>query len=152
MRKQNEVRYIVTDIVAIDVIRINNKSEAYLQATAHGWGVVDIDENGTFFCDEDSRAILVNNQGEQRFISPYTELNRKEWFKQAECSVILQSDSCGYSFWEKEKGLVKIFVTRNENGLIESFRLVDWTENSLYEDEEEITFEDLPEVDPYTEY
>lgn len=100
MRRLNKVKYMVTDMDAINVVRINSKSDAYRQATGNGCGVVD-------------SAILVNNQGEQCSISPDAELDQKEWFKQTECSVILMSDSHGFSFWEKEKGLVKIFATHN---------------------------------------
>ena len=33
MKKQNEIRYIVTDVVSIPVIKLNSKTEAYKQAT-----------------------------------------------------------------------------------------------------------------------
>ena len=38
---KNEIRYIVTDIVSIPVVRIAKKSEAYKDATKAGWGVVE---------------------------------------------------------------------------------------------------------------
>ena len=149
MKRQNEVRYFVTDIVAIPVLRIVRKSEAYRQATGEGWGVVDTDSDGELYCDEDSSATLVNGNGQYCGIFPYEDLCRKEWFKQAECAVILQSDACGFSFWENEKGLVRFYITRDENGFIDGYRLADWTENP-YDGEEPIDFDELPAVDPYS--
>lgn len=149
---KNELRYFVTDIVAIPVIRIAKKSDAYKQATKDGWGTVYIPyENGEpteLICDEDSYAELINQYGQYNFIYPYEELNPKEWFKQAECQAIIMGDSCGFSFWEKEEGSVKFFVTYDENGFIDSYRLTDWTDKP-YDGEVEISFKELPEVDIY---
>lgn len=147
--KKSECRYLVTDIVAIPILRIYKKSEAYRQATKEGWGVVDTDKDGSLFCDEDSSATLINQYGKQFCIFPYNELNRKDFFNQAECDVIIQSDSCGFSFWEKENGLVKILVTYDENGYIDNYRLTDWTDTIIYDDEQLIDFESLPETDSY---
>lgn len=153
MKKQSEIRYFITDMVAIPIIRINKKSDAYKQATKDGWGTVYIPyENGeptTLICDEDSSATLINSYGQQCCISPYEELNPKEWPKQAECVAIITTDSCGIAFWEKEKGNIKIYVTYDENGLIDNYRLADWTETVIYNGEILINFEDLPENDPY---
>ena len=41
MKKQNEVRYIVTDVVSIPVFRLARKTEAYRQAVKPGWGTVE---------------------------------------------------------------------------------------------------------------
>ena len=41
MKKQNEVRYIVTDVVSIPVFRLVSKTEAYRQAVKPGWGTVE---------------------------------------------------------------------------------------------------------------
>lgn len=144
---KNELRYLVTDIVAIPVIRIVKKSEAYKQVTKDGWGVVYTPyvngEPTTLICDEDSSAVLINQYGQQCIIAPYEELNPKEWFKQIECQAIIQSDSCGFSFWEKEEGSVKLYVTYDKNGFIDSYRITDWTEEP-FDGEIEIMFEELP--------
>jgi hypothetical protein len=140
---KNELRYFVTDIVAVPVIRIAKKSEAYKQVTKDGWGIVYTDQNETLICDEDSSAVLINQYGQQCCIFPYEELKPREWFKQAECQAIIQSDSCGFSFWEKEEGLVKLYVTYDENGFVDSYRITDWTEEP-FDGEIEIMFEELP--------
>ncbi len=152
MKKQNECRYIITDIVAIPIVRINKKSEAYRQVTSDGWGIVYKDQNDILICDEDSHGVLVNSYGKQCCIFPYEELKPKEWFKQAECNVILQGDSCGFSFWEKEKGLVKIYITKDENGNIDNYRITDWTDNIIYDNEELIEFEELSKTDPFSKW
>lgn len=144
MKVTSECRYIKTDIVSIPIIKIFKKSEAYRQATKPGWGTVDTDKNDILYCDEDCHAVLVNDYGRQCLIFPYEELEPKEWFKQAECEAILTGDSCGYSFWEKEEGLIKIYITKNEEGIIENYRIADWTEKVIYDGEELISFEDLP--------
>ena len=38
---KNEIRYIVTDVVSIPVIRIASKCEAYKMVTKPGWGLVE---------------------------------------------------------------------------------------------------------------
>lgn len=165
--KKNETRYIVTDVVSIEVIRIANKGEAYKQATKPGWGVVEwysevtendcigrpvtrmvpvnrdrSDKTQVMYCDEDSSATLYPKCGREFCISPYEEINLKDAPTQAETEVIIQSDSCGFSFWAKEVSDVKIFVTYDENGLIDSYRLDNWT-GKPYDGETEISFYDL---------
>jgi hypothetical protein len=140
---KNEMRYFITNVVAIPVLRIAKKSDAYKQATKPSWGVVDTDSDGNLFCDEDSHAILINKYGQSNLIYPYETLNPKEFYKQIECQVIIQGDSCGFSFWEKEEGDVKFFVTYDENGFIDTYRLAYWAEKP-YDNEVEIKFKELP--------
>ena len=148
MRKDNEIRYIVTDVVSIPIMRLVRKSDAYQHATKTGWGIVDVDKNGDLYCDDDSTAVLINGYGEERGIYPYEKLDRRGWFKQSECDVILLSDSCGCCFWEKEKGLVKIYITKDDDDIINGYRLAFWTEKT-YDDEIEVNFEDLSKIDPF---
>ncbi len=138
MKKQNEVRYIVTDVVSIPVFRLASKTEAYRQAMKPGWGTVEwysaadgyknpvsrdcSDKTQQLVCDEDSSADLYTKNGGYSGISPYEEINTKEMPKQAECAAIIHSDSCGYDFWT-EDGQIRIFVTYDANGLIDSYRL-----------------------------
>lgn len=145
MKVTSECRYIKTDSASIPIIKIYKKSEAYRQATKDGWGTVYTNnQSNDLICDEDCHAVLINQYGKQCLIFPYEELKPKEWFKQAECNAIITGDSCGYSFWEKEEGLVKIYITKNEEGIIEDYRIADWTENVIYDGEELISFKDLP--------
>lgn len=143
---KNELRYLITDIVAIPVIRIAKKSDAYKQATKDGWGTVYTPyENGEpteLICDEDSSAVLINKYGKQCCIFPYEKLNPKEWYKQIECQAIIQSDSYGFAYWEKEEGSIKIYVIYDENGFIDTYRLTDWTDKP-YDGEVEISFKEL---------
>ena len=146
MRKVSEWRYFVTDSVAIPVCRIGKKSDAYNQATGDGYGVVYTDRDGHYICDEDCTARLIDEFGNECGIYPNEELNRRQWFKQAECKAIITSDSCGLSFY----GDVKICVTYDVNGLIDTYRVTD-INDGLYEGETVVKFEDLPEEDPYSE-
>jgi hypothetical protein len=155
---KNICRYFVTDIVSVGIVRIGNKSEAYRQVTGPGWGVIDWfsetnnytrsvnrdknDKSQKLYCDEDSSAVIYSNYGKEFVISPDEEIVLKNCPKQSETIAIIQSDSCGFSFWEKEKGNIKIFVTYDENGLIENYRLDNWN-GKPYEGETEIQFEDL---------
>ena len=144
MKNIYDTRYLDCDGTWIPIQKILKKSEAYRAATGPGWGTVDTDKDRTWFCDEDSHAILVDKFGKYTFISPYEELNPKTWPKQAECAAILLGNGNGDMFFEQEKGLVRICVTRNSDGIIVGFRLSDWTEGAPYEGEELIEFEDLP--------
>jgi hypothetical protein len=146
MKKISECRYFVTDSVAIPVIKIGKKSDAYKQATGDGYGVVYTDKSNVLICDEDCTARLVDEFGNECGIYPNEELNRKRWFKQAECKAIIISDSCGLNFY----GDVKICVSYDSNGLIDTYRVTDLTDG-LYEGEVIVNFEDLPEEDPYFE-
>ena len=160
MKKQNEVRYIVTDVVSIPVFRLVSKTEAYRQAVKPGWGTVEwysaadgyknpvsrdrSDKTQQLVCDEDSSADLYTKNGGYFGISPYEEINTKEMPKQAECAAIIHSDSCGYDFWT-EDGQIRIFVTYDANGLIDSYRLEYGADVQPYDGETEIRFEDLYE-------
>jgi hypothetical protein len=58
------------------------------------------------------------------------------------------SDSCGYNFWAKGDGDVKIFVTYDENGLVDNYRLDNWM-GKPYDGETEITFDKLQSQEEY---
>ena len=75
-------------------------------------------------------------------MSSLDELTMKDVPKQAEVEAIIISHANGYDFYAKDDGDVKIFVTYDENGLIDDYRLEDWSEKP-YDWETEITFEDL---------
>ena len=170
MKKQNEIRYIVTDVVSIPVIKLNSKTEAYKQATKPGWGTVEWysaadgyknpvfrdrkDKTQELACDEDSHADLYTKNGGYFGIYPYEEINTKEMPKQAECAAIIASDSCGFTFWAEDFSQIHIFVTRDENGLIDTYRL-GYGDERPEEGETEISFDDLyqqPEGDYREEY
>ena len=160
MKKQNEVRYIVTDVASIPVFRLASKTEAYRQAVKPGWGTVEwysaadgyknpvsrdrSDKTQQLVCDEDSSADLYTKNGGYFGISPYEEISTKEMPKQAACAAIIHSDSCGFDFWT-EDGQIRIFVTYDVNGLIDSYRLEYGADVQPYDGETEIRFEDLYE-------
>lgn len=168
---KNITRYIVTDVVSIPVIRLAGKGEAYKYATGAGWGVVDwygevtendcignpitrmvpvnrdrSDKTQVMYCDEDTSAVLYPKYGPEYVIAPYEEINLKDAPKQAETEAIIVSDSCGFTFWAKEG--IKIFVTYDENGLIDSYRL-DSLNGTPYDGETEISFDDLQSEEDY---
>lgn len=170
---KSETRYIVTDVVSVPVCRIGGKGEAYRYATGAGWGVVDwygevtekdcigktvtrmvpvnrdrSDKTQKMFCDEDTSAVLYPKYGVEFVISSLEEINLKEAPKQAATDAIVISTCAGFDFWENERGAVKIFVTYDENGLIDTYRLDSW--NGKPEDgETEIAFEDLQGEEEY---
>jgi len=155
---KNETRYIVTDLVSVPVMRLFKKSEAYRQATEPGWGLVELysavnnytfpvnrdkeDKSQVLLCDEDSSGVLYPKYGREFVLCGGDELKLKEAPKQSEVDAIIISDACGYSFWQKDDGDVKIFVTYDENGLIDSYRFDNWT-GKPYDGETEILFNDL---------
>lgn len=164
MKKKATCRYIVTDIASIPVCRLTGKFDAYRTATGAGWGVVEwyspinnysapvnrdkSDKSQVMYCDEDSSATLYPRWGREYCISPYEEINLKNAPKQPETEAIIISDSCGFTFWEHEQGDVKIFVTYDENGLVDTYRFDNWT-GKPYEGETEITFDDLQSEEEY---
>ena len=62
--------------------------------------------------------------------------------KQAECAANIASDSCGFTVWAEDFSRIHIFVTRDENGLIDTYR-VEYGESPICDGEVEISFEDL---------
>jgi hypothetical protein len=152
---KSETRYIVTDIVSIPVIRNAKKGDAYRMATGPGWGIVDWysetnnyscpvnrdkdDKSQALYCNDDSSTVLYPKSGCEFVIAPDEEVNLKDVPKQSEVNAIIISDSCGYSFWAKETGDVKIFVTYDGNGLIDTYRLDNWN-GKPYDGEIEILF------------
>lgn len=158
MKKQNETRYIVTSVASIPVCKVGSKTETYREATKPGWGTVEwysaedgyknpvfrdrSDKTQQLACDEDCSASLYTKSGSYFGIFPYDEINVKEMPKQAECAAIINSNSCGYNFWTQD-GAIRIFVTYDENGLIDNYRLEYGEDEKPYDGETEITFEDL---------
>lgn len=153
---KNETRYIVTDTVSIPVIKIASKGEAYKMVTKPGWGLVEwysaadgyknpvnrdkSDKTQEMYCDEDCSGVIYPKYGREFCIFPYEEIHMQDAPKQAETEAIIYSDADGFSFWTK--GEIKIFVTYDENGLIDTYRLEYGAEQPA-EWETEISFKDL---------
>ncbi len=142
MKKKYEVRHIVTAVASIPVYKINGKTEAYKLAAKDGWGTVYRDENNALVCDEDNSASLYTKNGGYFGIFSYEEINTKELPKQAACAAIIVSDSCGFTFWAEDFNQIHIFVTYDENGLVDTYR-VEYGDSPIYDGEMEIRFEDL---------
>jgi len=160
---QGDIRYIVTEGVSIGVVRMASKGEAYRTATKPSWGCVEwysakdgyqepVDRDRSDktqvlrCCDEDKSIVLFSKDGAEFCISTLEDVNVKEMPKQAETETIIISDSWGYTYWSKED--VKIFVTYDENGLIDYFRL-DSKNGEPYDGETEIKYEDLQSEEDY---
>ncbi len=142
MKKKYEIRYMVTAVASIPVYKVFSKTEAYKLAAKDGWGTVSRDENNALVCDEDCSADLYTKNGGYFGISPYEEINTKEMPKQAACAAIITSDSCGMTFWA-EDNQIRIFVTYEESGLVDTFRIEYGADAQPYDGEMEISFEDL---------
>ena len=142
MKKKWEVRYFVTAVASIPVYKAYSKTETYRQAAKDGWGTVYRDENNALVCDEDNSASLYTKNGGYFGIFPYEEINVKEMPKQAACAAIITTDSCGVNFWAEDFNQIHIFVTHDENGLVDTYR-VEYGDSPIYDGEMEIRFEDL---------
>ena len=144
MKKKYEIRYMVTAVASIPVYKVFSKTEAYKLAAKDGWGTVSRDENNALVCDEDCSADLYTKNGGYFGIRAYEEIATKEMPKQAECAAIIVSDSCGFTVWAEDFGKVHIFVSYDENGLIDNYR-VEYDDATIYDGEVEISFDDLYE-------
>lgn len=142
MKKKWEVRYLVTAVASIPVYKAYGKTETYRQAAKDGWGTVYRNENNALVCDEDCSASLYTKNGDYFGIFPNEEIDTKEMPKQAECAAIIASDSCGFTVWAEDFSRIHIFVTYDENGLIDTYR-VEYGESPIYDGEVEISFDDL---------
>ena len=142
MKKKWEVRYFVTAVASVPVYKAYSKTETYRQAAKDGWGTVYRDENNVLVCDEDCAADLYTKNGGYFGIRSCDEIITKEMPKQAECAAIIVSDSCGFTFWAEDFSQIHIFVTYDENGLIDSYR-VEYDDTQVYDGEVEISFDDL---------
>ena len=142
MKKKWEVRYFVAAVASVPIYKNYGKTEAYRQAAKDGWGTVYRDENNVLVCDEDCSASLYTKNGGYFGIFPYEEIDTKEMPKQAECAAIITSDSCGLSFWAEDFSQIHIFVTYEESGLIDTYR-VEYGDSQIYDGEVEISFDDL---------
>lgn len=142
MKKKWEVRYFVTAVASVPVYKAYSKTETYRQAAKDGWGTVCRDEDNALVCDEDCSASLYTKNGGYFGIFPYEEINTKEMPKQAACAAIIVSDSCGFTFWAEDFNQIHIFVTYDENGLVDTYR-VEYGDSPIYDGEMEIRFEDL---------
>jgi hypothetical protein len=145
----NERKNKVLDVdgIMIPIDKLTSRKEAYRYATSPGWGTVDVGQlNDDLYCDDDCSAVLIDESGKQCCIMPYEKLEPAKWTKLKDCRAIILSDSCGYTFWEACQGLVKIYASRNGNGMIESYRLTGWAERP-YDGEVEMMFDDLKTVE-----
>ena len=158
MKKKDETRYFVTSVASVPVYKVASKTEMYRMATKPGWGAVEWysaadgyknpvtrdrkDKTQQLCCDEDTSASLYLKNGGYFGIFPYEEINVKEMPKQAEVAAIIYSDSCGFSFWAEDFNQIHFFVTYDENGLIDSYR-VEYGDSPIYDGEVEVAFEDL---------
>lgn len=160
IKKQWEVRYFVTAVASVPLYKCHSKTETYKQAAKPGWGTVEwysaaddyknpvardrSDKTQQLCCDEDCSASLYTKNGGYFGIFPCEEINAAEMPKQAECAAIITSDSCGLSFWAEDFSRIHIFVTYDESGLIDSYR-VEYDDATIYDGEVEISFDDLYE-------
>ena len=158
MKKKWEVRYFVTAVASVPVYKVYSKTETYRQATKPGWGTVEwysaadgyknpvardrSDKTQQLCCDEDCSADLYTKNGGYFGIHAYEEIDTKEMPKQAECAAIILSDSCGLTFWAEDFSQIHIFVSYDENGLIDTYR-VEYGDSPVYDGEVEISFDDL---------
>ena len=160
MKKKWEVRYFVTAVASVPVYKAYSKTETYKQAAKPGWGTVEwysaadgyknpvdrdrSDKTQQLCCGEDCSASLYTKNGGYFGIFPYEEINVSEMPKQAECAAIIVSDSCGFTVWAEDFSKVHIFVSYDENGLIDNYR-VEYDDATIYDGEVEISFDDLYE-------
>ena len=144
MKKKWEVRYFVTAVASVPVYKAYRKTETYRQTAKDSWGTVYRDENSALVCGEDCSADLYTKNGGYFGIRPYEEIATKEMPKQAECAAIITSDSCGFTFWAEDFSQIHIFVTYDENGLIDTYR-VEYGDTPVCDGEVEISFDDLYE-------
>ena len=151
MKKKWEVRYFVTAVASIPVYKAYSKTETYRQAAKDGWGTVYRDENNALVCDEDNSASLYTKNGGYFGIFPYEEINVKEMPKQAACAAIITTDSCGVNFWAEDFNQIHIFVTYEESGLVDTFRVEYGEDAQPYDGETEIAFEDLVAAEAWEE-
>ena len=158
MKKKWEVRYFVTAVASVPVYKAYSKTETYKQAAKPGWGTVEwysaadgyknpvardrSDKTQQLCCDEDCSADLYTKNGGYFGIHAYEEIDTKEMPKQAECAAIILSDSCGLTFWAEDFSQIHIFVSYDENGLIDTYR-VEYGDSPVYDGEVEISFDDL---------
>lgn len=151
----------VTAVVSIPVFKIYGKTEAYRQAAKPGWGTVEwysaaddykypvtrdrSDKTQILVCDEDCSANLYTKDGKCFGIFPHDEIDIREMPKQAECAAIIMSDSCGLSFWAEDFSQIRITVTYDTHGLIDTYRL-EYGNTPIYDGEVEISFDDLYQI------
>lgn len=109
------------------------------------------DENNALVCDEDCSANLYTKNGGYFGIFPYEEINTKEMPKQAACAAIITTDSCGVNFWAEDPSQIHIFVTYEESGLVDTFRVEYGEDAQPYDGETEISFEDLVAAEAWEE-
>ena len=155
---KNTIRYFITDVVSIPIYRIAQKSEAYKMATKAGWGVVEwysaknnyqmpvnhdrSDKTQELICIGDVSAVLYPKYGQPYFMYEGDEFIAKKAPTQAETNAIIINTCSGYNIWAKDIADIKIFVTYDENGLIDDYRL-EYRDEKPYSGEIEITFDDL---------
>lgn len=142
MKQKWEVRFFVTSVVSVPIYKVYSKTNAYRQAAKDGWGTIYRDENNVLVCDEDCSADIYTKNGSYFGIRANDEINTKEIPKQATCAAIITGDSCGLSFWAEDFSQIHIFVTRDENGLIDTYR-VEYGDMPICDGEAEISFDDL---------
>lgn len=152
--KKGGLRYFITDVVNVPLVRLGSKGEAYRYAThpcsyCVDWYSADdgytvpcnrdrSDKTQKLLCMSDIAFTILDKSGNSFCFVEGDEVIRKDLPKQADVAAIAIYDAHQISIW----GDCKIFVSYDENGLIDTYR-VD-VEGDAFEGETEISFEDLP--------
>ena len=163
-RRAYEIRYFVTDVASVPVVRIPYKTEAYREAVGPGWGTVDWyspsngfscsvardrnDREQAIYCDEDARAALYSIWGEEFIVDPGEKLDLRKAPARAQTAAVITSGPNGFDFWENRPGAVRFFVTYAASGLVDTYRL-DGPDGKPYDGEVEILFSDLQSEEEY---
>ena len=160
-KNKYEKRYLPTSWAEVEISRIASKMEAYRDATEPGWGVVEwysetnnfkvpvnrdkSDQSQVLLCDEDTSAVLYPRVGMEYCLMPDEKINLREAPRRSDLALIVISHVNGYCFWAEDLEDLKIFVTYDEDGLIDTYRLDNWS-GKPYEGETELGFKDLSET------
>jgi len=164
MKMKYETRYLVTECVSVPVSRQPLKGNMYQYTTRPGWGTVEVysatdnyetprskDANDTtqkMLGCPDTSTTFYTFSGYSYTVAEGDEMVYAEVPKQAHTCLIIVSDPCGYTFWTQKDEYLQIFVTYDENGLIDSYRLASWID-SPYDGEVAIAFPDLQSEEDY---
>lgn len=146
MTRKDELRDIVTSVACIQCVKCTGKTKMYKECTSDGYTGIQQFNDGTYGVMDDVSITFYLKNGDVFCVGSCDIIHKKsELPKQADVAAILLDDECGFTFWEEKSDLFRFYVTYDENGLIDEYRIEGPDDNGIiYDDEVMLMYSDLP--------
>lgn len=149
MTRKDENRAIVTDCGWIQCIKYASKTKMYEECTSAGYNGIQKFNDGTYGVMNDVIVTFYLKNGDIFSVDPCDIIHKKsELPKQADVAAILHEQEWGFTFWEEKPNMFRVYVTYDENGFIDEYRVeMENDTGIIYDNETMVLYSELPLTD-----